>query len=417
MRFNHVLCILLTLLIYNQHLVAEEQRTEIKIDFRVNTAHIDPGFANNATRLDEIVEYLNLLDSDSTRTVTSVSFCGTASPEGSYELNRSLAGARLAELERLIRGRVQIPDSIVSRDDSYIPWNFLREQIAQSDLARKDTILKILAEDAVLAEDPDNGKLADRRIIQLKRLDNRRTWDTLCDRYFSRMRSAVAVIITTADRRTLTIEAADFTPSWPEPTVCSVSLPDGIYKVPATRRSHRQFRMALHTNMLYDALLLPNIGAEFHLGGNWSVGGNWMYAWWSRDSRHRYWRAYGGDLHARYWFGKEARRRPLTGHHAGIYGQILTYDFEFGGKGYQGGRWTKGFGIDYGYSLPVARHLNIDFSVGIGYATGEYKKYHPEDNCYVWESTHILKWFGPTKAEVSLVWLIGGESSWKGGRR
>lgn len=65
--------------------------------------------------------------------------------------------------------------------------------------------------------------------------------------------------------------------------------------------------------------------------------------------------------------------------------------------------------------LPLGRYFNIDFSIGIGYLWGEYKKYHIEDNCYVWRSTNNRRWFGPTKAEVSIVYVIGGKADKKGG--
>ena len=48
-----------------------------------------------------------------------------------------------------------------------------------------------------------------------------------------------------------------------------------------------------------------------------------------------------------------------------------------------------------------------DNSLGFGYMTGTYYTYKPIDNCYVWQSTKTRHYFGPTKAEVSLVWLIG----------
>ncbi|MBD5357084.1 MAG: DUF3575 domain-containing protein [Bacteroides sp.] len=177
----------------------------------------------------------------------------------------------------------------------------------------------------------------------------------------------------------------------------------------------KPFYMALKTNLLYDALALPTVGAEFYVGKNISVAANWMYGWWDHNSTHFYWRAYGGDLTLRWWFGKKAHDKPLTGHHLGIYGGVVTYDFELGSTGYMGGlphrtlwdRCNLFGGIEYGYSLPIARRLNIDFTIGIGYLGGKYMKYKPLGNHYVWQSTHELKWFGPTKAEVSLVWLIG----------
>lgn len=106
---------------------------------------------------------------------------------------------------------------------------------------------------------------------------------------------------------------------------------------------------------------------------------------------------------------------------------MLTYDFEFGGKGYMGGRpggslWEKsnyGFGLEYGYSLAIGRRLNLDFSLGVGYLGGTYYEYAPMDGHYVWEATKNRRWFGPTKAEVSLVWLLGrgNYNDKKGGRR
>ena len=36
----------------------------------------------------------------------------------------------------------------------------------------------------------------------------------------------------------------------------------------------RPFCMAVKTNLLYDAVLIPDIGVEFCLGKNWSVAGN-----------------------------------------------------------------------------------------------------------------------------------------------
>lgn len=125
------------------------------------------------------------------------------------------------------------------------------------------------------------------------------------------------------------------------------------------------------------------------------------------DRVHNYWRTYGGDVELRKWLGSAARRKPLTGHHIVAYAQIVTYDFELGGRGYLADRWSYAAGVSYGYSLPVAKRLNIDFSMGLGYMGGEYKEYLPQDGHYVWQSTKRRHWIGPTKAEISLVWLIG----------
>src|SRR3712207_9188955 len=66
--------------------------------------------------------------------------------------------------------------------------------------------------------------------------------------------------------------------------------------------------------------------------------------------RSRYHRVYGGDLELRRWLSYG--RKPLTGQHIGVYGLLLTYDLEWGGKGYLGDRWSYGGGLSYGYSAP-----------------------------------------------------------------
>ena len=194
---------------------------------------------------------------------------------------------------------------------------------------------------------------------------------------------------------------------------------DNLAELLITKPKLRRFHMALTSNMLYDALLVPNIGAEFYLGKNISLYGEWMYAWWDNNHRHRYWRVYGGDLGLRWWFGKKAHAKSLTGHHIGIYGGILTFDFETGDTGYLGGkpggtlwdRWIVNSGIEYGYSLPVGKRLNIDFSIGIGYMGGRYIKYYPFDNDYYFDKEYNMRYFGPTKAGISLVWLIGRDNT------
>lgn len=177
--------------------------------------------------------------------------------------------------------------------------------------------------------------------------------------------------------------------------------------------------VALRTNLLCDAAGVPDVGAEcLFKGANVSVVGHWMYAWWGSPRHHHLWRIYGGDIGARYWFGD----KPLTGHHVGSYVGMLTFDFQFGGKGWIAGRpghsiWDRlmlNAGIEYGYSLPIARSLSLDFSLGLGYMGGTMEKYVVKDGVNTWDSTVKKTWIGPSKVEVTLVWLIGAQ---KGGRR
>ena len=177
--------------------------------------------------------------------------------------------------------------------------------------------------------------------------------------------------------------------------------------------------LAVRTNLLYDAVLVPNVGLEVWLGAGFTLAADWFYTWIPLDQQHFYWQTYGGYLTARYYFGKQAAAQPYGGHHVGIYGSMLTYDVEFGGRGYQADKFGFGGGVEYGYSLPVAKNLCLDFNLGIGYQGREYKTYLPTNDGtghYVWEGTYKRHWFGPTKAEISLKWLIGPAEKKGGGQ-
>ena len=165
--------------------------------------------------------------------------------------------------------------------------------------------------------------------------------------------------------------------------------------------------VAVSTNVLYDAALVPNIGLEFNIYNNWTLAVNGMFAWWTLPNAHLYWRVYGGDVSVKKYFGKQSLVRSMTGHHLGVYGQALSYDFSVGHFGRMSPKLSYGGGVEYGYSFPVSNNLNIDLSFGVGYLGGRYFDYVEDDDHYVWRTTVDQRWLGPTKAAVTLVWLLG----------
>ena len=66
--------------------------------------------------------------------LVEVSFCGSASPEGSAGINRRLAEERRAAVESYVRGRISLPDSIITRCDGSIAWERLASLVEQSDM-------------------------------------------------------------------------------------------------------------------------------------------------------------------------------------------------------------------------------------------------------------------------------------------
>ena len=113
-------------------------------------------------------------------------------------------------------------------------------------------------------------------------------------------------------------------------------------------------------------------------------------------------------MEGRYWLGNRTIRHTLTGHFLGFYAGGGKYDLQWKEKGYQGEFYIAS-GISYGYAVPVASRLNLEFSIGIGLLRTDYKHYRAIDNyrTLLWQNSGNYTWFGPTKGKISLVWLLG----------
>ena len=398
-----------TVVILNARTVASDSVT---VHFRQSHIQIDPAFKGNGKTLDSIFKKLGTQSPEErTRALRHISVTGNASPEGTVKFNEYLSEKRAEAILKLFQEKGMLPeDTETDHHFSGRDWSGLRRAVrADSAVPSRRKVLNLL--DSILGPNPPAHPLSD-----LKRIDKGIPYRYLYTELFPGLRASTLIIeyeelfppiiLENPERLSTRITVIPDMPSIPELKTIEPYTPI---------KECKPFYMGLKSNLLYDALLLPNIGAEFYIGKGWSLTADWMYGWWDRDRSHYYWRAYGGTIGARKWFGRKASEKPLTGHHLGIFAGVVTYDFELGKGGIMGGLphrtlWDRCniiSGVEYGYSLPVARRLNIDFTIGIGYLGGKYLKYEPKDGFYIWQSTHRLHWFGPTKAEVSLVWLLG----------
>ena len=400
---------------------AREVTDTVEVRFSQSHSEFEPSLnAGSLNKFEKIGRMASLADADSIFHLRSLRVVGAASPEGSAGFNNRLSQRRA---ETMINRYSSAVGRDASAAASYLgrDWRGLKAEVEADTLVPdRQAVLDVVSE---IITSIDNGMPdCEANLTRIKLIGDGSAYRYMYNKLFPQLREAKLYV------------DYDFTPYYfmqPAPalqwTMTANNFNPEIAAIAAPAERHRPFYMALKTNMLYDLLAVPSISAEFYLGKNFSIVGNWEYGWWDNDSRHRYWRCYGGDVALRWWFGKKAQQKPLTGHHLGLYAGAVTFDFEFGGKGYMGGRpkgslWDRCLlvsGVEYGYSLPVARRLNIDFTIGFGYAHGEYIEYVPDGDCYVWQSVHKLRWFGPTKAEISLAWLIGNGNynGKKGGAR
>lgn len=398
-----------------------------RIWFHQSKWNLDEDYMRNERNLHQMLQELERnADSDSALRISAIRVEGAASPEGSVRINANLSRRRADKIFDYFAERIELEDSITRFDFIGRNWAGL-EMLVESDenVPKHDEVLQVIRE--IKADIESKGHDSETNLLKLKRIGGGEPYAYMYRNFFPVLRTS-NLYVDYVYKNPAGIALRKLPPSKIDIIAEPPMAPAIITSLFLMKEGSacKPFYMGIKTNLLYDALALPSVGAEFYVGKGWSLVGNWTYGWWDRDATHRYWRAYGGDIALRKWFGKAAKDKPLTGHHLGVYAGVVTYDFEFGGKGYMGGLPGKTLwdrcnfmaGVEYGYSMPIARRLNIDFTLGLGYLWGKLIEYHPYDGEYVWEKTRKLNWIGPTKAEVSLVWLIGCDNynRKKGGR-
>lgn len=204
-------------------------------------------------------------------------------------------------------------------------------------------------------------------------------------------------------------------PPFTDPTLKGSILPRS--SLANSYREDGSFLFALKTNLLFDAVSIVNAEVEFPVGERWSLAGEILFPWWTMDnhksdSRRNRLQILNGNIEAKYWWGDRFTRPTLTGWFSGVYTGYGTYDIEHNGRGYQGDAlFSVGVSGGYAHQINQRGDLRMEYTLGVGYMTTYYHYYHAEfcDNNH-WHAVEYrkgrYKWFGPTRAKVSLVWLI-----------
>lgn len=403
------------LIVYAMTLSASCQTDSVSVFFPVSEVEIEPEYMDNGLHLDSFATRLDSLEKRADgKSPYRIDLFGAASPEGSYLFNRMLSRRRADCLLDYLSRLINVPDSLVSRSYAVRNWQSLRSLIHDDPLLPSRTAVEALLDSALSGgEETLSPAQSDALLYSLRRIDGGNAYSYMARFIFPRLREARLTLFFHPEMMPDRIAEESSLPYASGLAVITPLLLPSLQQ-PA-EQTHQRYRFAIRTNLLYDAAAVPTLGVEFPLGKRFSLQGEWMYAWWSHRASDFFWRIYGGDIGARWWFGSNARRRVLSGHHLGVYLQALIWDFETGGRGYMGGAppgkaiWDRanlGVGIEYGYSFPLNPHLSLDLSLGIGYLGGSWREYLPMCGNYVWQSTHTLNYFGPTKGEVSLVYLF-----------
>ena len=334
-----------------------------------------------------------------------------ASPEGPAHHNTWLGENRGQAIARLLRTRYGKVGAIEVHNEG-ARWAALRSSVASSDEPWRDEVLRILDSSAA----SPTSALRDPRELQLRQLHGGAVWPVLLERHLAPLRSSGSAIVSVINPPDTVVVHDTVFIAAPVPPV----IHDTIYSVPQpdTVRCWKPI-VAIKTNVLFDALLAPNLEVEVPLGwSRWSIMAEWWtpwYRWKGNEARHNH--AYellmlGGEL--RYWFSRREAECPrlLRGHFLGIYVAGGKYDVQWSTasndhEGWQGEYFS--VGATYGYAFHLSRHWRLELSASVGYIDGPQRYYHGmfDDTHLIWQRNQRLNYVGPTKLKVSFGYLIG----------
>lgn len=171
-------------------------------------------------------------------------------------------------------------------------------------------------------------------------------------------------------------------------------------------------KIGIKTNLLYGAYTsTPNLGIELGISSRSTLELNGSYNWFTSDKITSYkklvhWLGVG---EYRYWTCER-----FNGHFWGIHvlgtqyniaGHKLPLLFGSDSKQFRYEGFGVGGGLSYGYHFFLGNRWSMEANIGVGYIRLHYDKFRCE-TCGEKIKTENRNYFGPTKAAISLVYLI-----------
>ena len=389
--------------------------------FGNNSSLLVRDYNTNRANLDKLDAMLR--EPEFSSSVDSIVISGGASLTGSFQVNTRLAHERAAALRTYIRWKHPgVYNDRISIRPVVFDWGILIDLIENDPLVpNRDEALSILKSSA-----GDQSK-----VTRIKQLGGGST-DTYLNKNYARyMRTATSVFFAHKEKP-VEIQEPEIVVVQPDPVPAVVeeivAAPEEVIAAPETlpqtapvtlssRPKASRPLFALKTNLLFDVASALNLEVEVPIGQRWSVAGEWIFPWWLWEKKQYALEILNGNIEGRYWWGERSRRDQLTGWFTGVYAGGGYYDVEWKTKGYQGEFFSAG--ITGGYAHKIGRNLRMEYSLGIGYLTNKYREYVPQQ-CGVDDQWHLIKrgngtsnWIGPTRAKVSLVWMINSGNNKK----
>lgn len=333
--------------------------------------------------------------------IDSIAIYAYSSPEGSPKWNNWLAVKRAEAAKAFILSNLS-NDSILQPENIILHpmgenWEGLYEELyANYHLLNRDAVLRIM-----------RAKVGtETKKWRLQNLDGGYTYTWIIRNHMPRLRVAtwICVYVQKPDFVAPVIE--DYKPDLGTIRIDTLPLPELLPLPSVEKRKTTMF--ALKTNLLYDAVTALNAEVEVPIGKRFSVMVEDVFPWWKAGPNGNKYclQMWTMSVEPRWWFYRKGMNDRLQGHFIAPYVMSGKYDLQWDTSiCYRGYGWSAG--LTYGYSMPLCKWLNMEFSMSIGYLSASYQHYQPSaDYEHLYkdpDNAGRMTYVGPTKVKVSLV--------------
>lgn len=408
----------------------------LQLSFPAGSAKILREYGGNGERIDAFREVLSASLKDEGVFTEGVFVHTGASPDGYTAQNISLSGKRAAAVREFLVMEFGLSPYIVHVTSDGESWDELAEvvrSLSEEEFPWKAEVLEVIGSPERYWVSGES--FSDRRKARLLKLDDGKAWAYMKANVFPRLRGAygdayfvlsrigkgkegegTGAAVAGAIAGAAGAAAVGVTDTvWVKQRPDTVTVEKIVYVEDknaktgayARRVKDKRFIMASRTNIL--AVPFINVGVEIPFGEHFSMGIDYYYPWLQRNTLHKTCNelvAYGMDV--RYWMGssKAPKEARLLGHSFGVYGAGGHYDFEREWSGHQGTFFN--IGVDWLYAFPLFKgrmHMELELGLGMIYSQAQpYDVFEPYGDGFRRPGEKkIVRWFGPTRAQVSLV--------------
>lgn len=285
--------ILLLFLLFCGGYVHAQELDSVRIHYRQGHREVDVLFRDNRAELERFIRTLR--EEHGAGRLESVVIRSWASPEGVNRLNEVLSERRADSLKSYLVRHAGIPDSLICIHGEGIAWDMLRQMVAVSDILYKEEVLHILDHTPVWVFDKA-GRVVDGRKKQLMDLRGGMPYTYMLENFFPELRSSLSVACYRKPEPPVKVipqketKVKEQEPALQPDSVAETTSEPATVRQEATVQPQRPTvqRLAVKTNLLYDAILMPSLEVEYRISDRWTVNLEGDMAWWKNDGKHKY---------------------------------------------------------------------------------------------------------------------------------